>query len=235
MKVTPSAVPGIALLAREDPEFIAALAQAEFAVTLDRLEPALPFSVIVANRTLDPVALFGVRFDMLDAKAKPCCVVHYADTLRNPEKAGLPAGASRFVCAEATFTTLAVGGNGADGRETAQARTRLNIGNLRKMLQIRVSLDCVAFADGRFAGPDSLGAFARLNTERAAEMQFMDDVLQCAGRPASAMEAIMKSATSGDRIHKNQARRLLEAFAGGGFEAMMAKARAYRPRIELHR
>jgi hypothetical protein len=230
MKVTPSAVPGIAIISKEDPGFAEALARTVDAVSLDRLEAALPFSVIVENRSPHSVALFAVRFDMLDGKAKPCCVVHYADTLRNPEKAGLPAGASRFVCAEASFTALAV-----EGREPAPSRTRLNIGNLKRMLQIRATLDCVAFDDGSFSGPDSLAAFDRLNAERNTEMEFIASVLHLSDRPAVAMEAIMKAATNGDRVQKNQARRLLEAFASGGLDGMTAKARSHRPRIELRR
>ena len=230
MKVTPSAVPGIELISKEDPGFGEALARTVGAVSLDRLEVALPFSVIVENRSPHPVALFAVRFDMLDGKAKPCCVVHYADTLRNPEKAGLPVGASRFVCAEASFTTLAV-----EGREPAPSRTRLNIGNLKRMRQIRATLDCVAFNDGSFSGPDSLAAFDRLKAERNTEMEFIASVLRLADRPAVAMEEIMKAATNGDRIQKRQARRLLEAFAGGGLEGMITKARSHRPRIELRR
>jgi len=230
MKVTPSAVPGVALISKEDPGFGEALARTVSAVPLDRLETALPFSVIVENQSRHPIALFGVRFDMLDSKAKPCCVVHYADTLRNPEKAGLPPGSSRFVCAEASYTTLAV-----EGRESSPSRTRLNIGNLKRMLQIRAALDCVAFNDGSFSGPDSLGAFDRLNAERNTEMEFIASVLRLADRPAEAMEEIIKAASQGARAEKDQARRLLEAFAAGGLEAMIAKARSHRPRIELRR
>jgi hypothetical protein len=134
------------------------------------------------------------------------------------------------VCAEASFTTLAV-----EGREPAPSRTRLNVSNLKRMLQIRASLDCVAFNDGSFSGPDSLAAFDRLNTERSIEMEFIAGVLRLADRPAVAMEGIMKAATGGHRVQRDQARRLLEAFAGGGLEEMIAKARSHRPRIELQR
>src|SRR5437660_1130782 len=110
MKVTPSAVAGVELIGPDQPDFRSRLALAGCAASLDRLEAALPFSVIVANGAPQPVALFAVRFDMLDGKGKPCSVVHYADTLRNPEKEGFPAGGCRFVCAEAGFTTLAIEG-----------------------------------------------------------------------------------------------------------------------------
>jgi hypothetical protein len=103
------------------------------------------------------------------------------------------------------------------------------------MLQIRAALDCVAFNDGSFRGPDSLAAFDRLTAERSVEMEFIAGVLRLADRPAVAMEGIMKAATGGDRVQRDQARRLLEAFAGGGLEGMIAKARSHRPRIELQR
>ena len=229
MKVTPSTVPGITLIGPDEAAFRPALAMAGSAVPLEQLTAALPFSVIVANQSERAVALFAIRFDMLDAKAKPCSVVHYADTLRNPEKAGLPPGAFRLVCAEASFTALAL-----EGRAPA-ARTRLNLANLRKMLQTRASLDCAAFADGTFAGPDSLGAFDRLAAERQQEAEFIEAFMRVAGQPATALEHVMKVASEGDRIRKAQARRLLEAFASGGFDAMQLRALGHRTRIALQR
>ena len=229
MKVTPSTVPGITLIGPGEPAFQPALALAGSAVPLDQLTNAVPFSVIVANRSERAVVLFAIRFDMLDAKTKPCSVVHYADTLRNPEKAGLAPGTFRFVCAEASFTSLAL-----EGRAPA-ARTRLNIANLKKMLQIRASLDCAAFTDGAFEGPDSLGAFDRLATERRLELEFVEDFVRLAGQPAAAIESVMKIASEGDRVRKAQARHLLEAFASGGFEAMQQRVRNHRARIGLHR
>lgn len=230
MKVTASTVSGIGLIGPSDPGFAEALRRTGSAVSEDQLAQALPFSVIVVNQSERAVALFGIRFDMLDAKARPCSVVHYADTLRNPEKAGLPPGAHRFVCAEASFTSLAL-----EGKAAGAGRSRLNVANLKKMIQIRASLDCVAFADGAFAGADTLGAFDRLTDERRREVEFHNGALALFGQPARAVEYVMKSAGEGDRIVKAQARRLLEAFAAGGFDAMQSKALAHRPRIELHR
>ena len=63
----------------------------------------------------------------------------------------------------------------------------------------------------------------------------MEDFVRLAGQPAAALELVMKIASEGDRIRKAQARRLLEAFASGGFEAMQQRARNHRTRIELHR
>ena len=229
MIVTPSAVPGIALIGPDEAAFGPALAMTGSAVSLDQLTPSLPFSVVVANQSERPVALFAIRFDMLDAKAKPCSVVHYADTLRNPERPGLLPGAFRFVCAEAAFTSLAL-----EGRAPA-ARTKLNVVNLRKMVQMRVSLDCAAFADGTFDGADSLGAFDRLARERQQELEFTGEFALLADQPAAALAWVVKIAGEGDRIRRAQARVLLEAFASGGWEAMQVRSRGHRVRIALRR
>src|SRR5580658_7991775 len=129
------------------------------------LEPALPYSAIVRNHRSRAVALLGVRFDMTGPKAKSYSVIHYADTLRYPEKAGVPPGAMRFVCAEPLYTDLVL----RRAREI-DPRGPMNLENLRKAFEIRASLDCAAFDDGQFAGPDSLGAFERLGIEREAEI-----------------------------------------------------------------
>ena len=82
-------------------------------------------------------------------------MVHYADTLRNPEKADFRPGSGRFICAEPAYTSLVI-----RGAEAAATRGRMNLDNLRRMLRIRASLDCIAFADGRFEGPDTQRAFS---------------------------------------------------------------------------
>ena len=141
----------------------------------EALRAAARFSVIIRNKADRAIALLGVRFDMVGERAKRYSVVHYADTLRNPEKADLLPGAIRFVCAEPLYTELVL--RRKISQREADKRARMNLDNLAKAREIRASLDCAAFDDGQFAGPDSLGAFARLRAEREAEIAFLDEVL----------------------------------------------------------
>src|ERR1035441_8815588 len=149
MKVEPSSVADLDLIGpggAEFAEFKAAIESLLGREPDDLLKPALPYSVIARNHHARAVALLGIRFDMVGPQAKPYSVIHYADTLRHPEKAGLAPGAMRFVCAEPLYTDLVL----RRGREI-DPRGPMNLANLRKAVQIRASLDCAAFDDGRFA------------------------------------------------------------------------------------
>ena len=227
MKIEPSGVPDVDLIGPDTVEFREAL---EFLLGREpdeALRLAIPFSVIVRNKTGRAIALLGVRFDMIGARARPYSVVHYADTLRNPEKADLTPGAVRFVCAEPLYTELVL--RRTVSRSEADTRGRMNLDNLAKASEIRASLDCVAFDDGYFAGPDSLGAFDRLRTEREAEIAFLEEVLSAADLAAllrSAMEIPARRAL---------AKRLQEGLLTGGREETIARARSHRPRIALSR
>ncbi len=164
MKVEPSGVEGLELIGPDAAEFNSAVEALLGRKPDEVLRPALRYSVIARNYDLRPVALLGVRFDMAGENAKTYSVVHYADTLRYPERADLTPGAIRFVCAEPLYTDLVL----RRAREV-ERRGRMNLENLRRMLRMRASVDCAAFADGQFGGPDSLGAFDRLACEREAE------------------------------------------------------------------
>jgi hypothetical protein len=234
MQVQPSSVADLDLIGPGAAEFKAAVETLLGREPDDLLTPALPYSVIARNNRPRAVALLGIRFDMDGPQAKSYSVVHYADTLRHPENAGLPPGAMRFVCAEPLYTDLVL----RRAREIAP-RGPMNLGNLRKALQIRASLDCAAFDDGHFAGPDSLGAFDRLEIERAAETAFLDEVL----KPNCAVETLLKQtieipARAGDRAllaRRVLAKRLYEGFAEGGMPEAVARARNHRLRIKLRR
>lgn len=229
MKVSPSSVAGIRLIGPASPEFEPALTPLLGRASRELLSPAIPFSVIVANETERAIALLGVRFDMTGPRAKPYAVIHYADTLRNPEKADFKAGTKRFVCAEPAYTALVLGREG-----DPSSRGRTNLDNLRQMLGIRASLDCVAYDDGRFDGPDSLGAFARLAAQRDVEAAFAAQVLKLeeSGAEALLMEA---AEDSKDRARRTLARKLLEAFEAGGFDEMRVRATGHRLKITLWR
>src|SRR5580698_4176440 len=195
MQVKRSSVADLDLIGPDAAEFKAAVESLLGRPPDDILTPALPYSVIARNNHSRAVALLGIRFDMDGPRAKSYSVVHYADTLRYPEKASLTPGAMRFVCAEPLYTDLVL----RRGREIAP-RGPMNLDTLRKALRVRASLDCVASDDGRFAGPDSLGAFDRLESERAAEIAFLDEVLN----PNCAVETLLKQtieipARQGDR------------------------------------
>jgi hypothetical protein len=201
----------------------------------DVLIPALPYSVIVGNKGSRSIALLGIRFDMLGPHAKPYSVIHYADTLRYPEKADLKPGAMRFVCAEPLYTDLVL----RKAREVNQ-RGRMNLENLRKLLHIHASVDCVAFVDGEFAGPDSLRAFERFALERGAETRFLAE-LEKPGCPVEstltrAMAVPAKQARDPAALAlRVLARRLHEGLELGGLNEVFARARNHRPRLELWR
>ncbi len=116
------------------------------------LTPALPYSVIVRNRDERAIALLGIRFDLIGLKGNSS-VVHYADTLRHPEKADFRPGSLRFVCAEPSYTDMVL-----RGASDVDRRGRLNLENLFTVLQTRASLDCVGFDDGQFAGHGFAGS-----------------------------------------------------------------------------
>jgi hypothetical protein len=229
MKITASSVTGITLVGPESEEFDAALAPLLGCAPRELLAPALPYSVIVANCFTRPVSLLGVRFDMTGSQGKPYSVIHYADTLRNPDKSDLLPGTSRFVCAEPSFTALLLRHDG-----DLSSRGRNNLDNLRRMLNFRASLDCVAWDDGRFEGPDSFGAFGRLAQQREMEAEFRALVVG-AGEPEA--ERLLNAAVDdpANRTRRALAMKLLEGLQEGGHEEMLARARNHRLKISVWR
>lgn len=202
MRIVPSSVAGVELCPASAPEWSAVVPP-----------EALPFTVIVRNISAQAIALVGLRFDMTGARGKSCSVVHYADMLRSPESAELQPGKARPICAEPSYTA-----------KRPDIRGRMNLENLRRMISIRASLDCVAFADGRFEGTDSRGAFDRINHGSAVEQLLIEEVL-ASKNPRALLERLHE-----DRAWTSLARKLLEA--GGDLHAAAA---AHRCRIALWR
>jgi len=96
------------------------------------------------------------------------------------------------------------------------------------MLFIEASLDCVAFADGRFEGPDSRGACDRINRDREAEQSLVEQVLSVPD-PRPLLTGIAAQ-SCGDRARVFLARKLLSAG-----DAIRDIAAAHRFRIPLWR
>jgi hypothetical protein len=239
MQVEPSSVAGVELIGPGTPEFQAAIESLLGREPDDILKPALPYSVIARNNRSRAVAFLGVRFDMVGRGAKPYSVIHYADTLRYPERPNLASGTMRFVCAEPRYTDLVL----SHAREIDQ-RGPMNLKNLRTVLRIRASLDCAAFDDGQFAGPDSLGVFDRFETEREAEIALQKEVLEEVLKPDCAIEMHLAQALeipagqSRDRAllaRRTLAKQFHEGLAAGGLEELSARARNHRLRIMLWR
>ncbi len=214
----------------DSPEFEARLISLLGRSPRDLLRPALPFSVIVENQASRGIALLGVRFDMLGPRAKHYSVVHYSDTLRNPQKGDFRPGAMRFVCAEPEYTALVLHHGSA-----AQTRGRMNLDNLRRMLSMAAALDCVAFDDGQFDGPDSQGAFERFADERKTESEMIAEAIAREREPLISLENWLSAAVQDDRNRSRRlmARKLLEALDSGGPGEMVARAQAHRCRIGL--
>lgn len=239
MHIEPSSVAGVELIGPDMPEFACAMDSLVGGQPCDALRPALPFSVIVRNGASRPLALIGIRFDMIGPRAKPYSVIHYADTLRYPEKANVPPGALRFVCAEPRYTDMVLRGEGEiDGRGP------MNLGNLCNALRISASLDCAAFDDGRFAGPDTLGAYDRFHSERQAEIALLEEMLSELLNPECRIEEVLSRAlentASEERNRASLARRALakqfqDALAAGGPAQLAARVRNHRLRVPLWR
>lgn len=233
MKIKPSAVSGIDLFGPGAQEFEEGLAGLLGRAPRSLIEPALPFSVIIANNTALHVAFFGIRFDMLGPRAKQYSVIHYADSLRNPERADFRPGGRRFMCVEPEYTSLVL------RNEIAPAtRGRMNLENLRKMLEIKASVDCVAFHDGCFAGPDSQGALTRLRHDHLVEQKLNEAVIEAAskGRGGELRSLLVHAVEDQkERARRSLGRKLLEAFETGGAEGAAEFARNYRYRIHVYR
>jgi hypothetical protein len=229
MKISPSGVLGVSLIGPATAGFEPALVPLLGRAPRELLAPALPYSVIVANDSGRSIALLGVRFDMAGSHAQPFSVIHYADTLRNPDKADFLPGAKRFVCAEPSFTALLLRRDG-----DLSSRGRNNLDNLRRVLDIGASLDCVAWDDGRFEGPDTLGAFDRLARQRDLEAEFTRMVLSAGG--AEVERLLLRAAEDpGDRARRTLARKLLEGLQSGGRDEMLSRARNHRLKIAVWR
>jgi hypothetical protein len=232
MKVLPSSVAEVAVHGPDSPAFTDGLLAILGRAPRELLKPALPYSVIVENNSTRTITLMGVRFDMLGARAKQYSVVHYADTLRNPRKADFLPGVKRFVCAEPAYTALVVRGD-----VSPTTRGRMNLDALRKMVKIQAALDCIAFDDGEFRGPDSQNAFGRFAREREMEGALVAELLAMEGEPSTAMEALLVRAVQDpdERARRPIARKMLEALEVGGPGEVLTRARGFRRRIALWR
>jgi hypothetical protein len=235
MQVEPSSVTGVGLIGPRADDFKEALRALLGREPDEILTPALPYSIIVRNDHVRPIALLGVRFDMVSRQVKTYSVVHYADTLRNPEKGDLKPGAMRFICAEPRYTDLVL-----RREDTVDQRGPMNLKNLRTVLRISASVDCAAFDDGEFHGPDTLGVFERFESEREAEIAFLEEVLL----PDCAIETLLKhtlDASAGQSedpalaARRTLAKRLQEGFIEGGIPEVAARVAAWRHRISLWR
>jgi hypothetical protein len=229
VKVEPSGIAGVELTGPDATEFVPSVEMLYGRPVDAVLRPALPYSIIARNQTGRTIAFLGIRFDMTAANAKRYAVIHYADTLRHPEKADLTPGATRFVCAEPLYTDLVL-----RRASDVDQRSRMNLDNLRKAVRIRASVDCLAFVDGLFAGADTNGAFERLEQERRTEGEFVREVLEGVGRTGSGLETLLARAME-EPGRRGLARRLYAGLQAGGLEEVFDRARNYRCRIPLWR
>lgn len=190
------------------------------------LKPALPYSAIAENRSGEAIALIGIRFDLTSRKGKKMSVIHLADTLRNPEKSEFAPDACRFFCAEAEYAAVAAR-RGAD----VSRRAQMNLQNLRTMLRVRASVDCIAWCDGRFDGPDTGAAFERFTRQRGAEQSLISSVLDGQIRP----DDLIKELNCSDSARRALAGKLLDALTANGADGMLECARLHRLRAALVR
>jgi hypothetical protein len=190
------------------------------------LRPALPYSVIAENCSLQPIALIAIRFDLTAPKGKKMSVIHIADTLRNPEKAEFAPGFCRLFCAEAEYAAAVTRGDSEVSR-----RALMNLQNLRGMLRVKASVDCFAFDDGRFDGRDTGGAFERFSKQRVAEQALISGLLS--GEIQA--EDLANELNSRDGARRALAAKLASALSGADKDAMLDCARRHRCRVPLAR
>jgi hypothetical protein len=119
-------------------------------------------------------------------------------------------------------------------------RGKMNLDSLRMVLRIRASVDCVAFADGQFAGPDSLGAFDRFAQERNAETALLDEIRLAGAAPELVLKKALEipSSQARDRAliaRKVLARRLQEILENDGSDEMCSTAQNYPLKLILWR
>jgi len=231
MRIEPSGIDGVELCGPGSDTFKAALLALGQADPDPALRAALPWSVVVSNRTMRPISLLGVRFDMMGRSGKPYSVVQYADMLRQPGHSVIAADGVRMLCAEPFYSEL-VRGRQPDSPEAAE-RARMNIENLSQARNPRASIDCIAFDDGEFLGPDSRGAWDRLATEREAEATLIESVTSTA-HPGKWLEQELKKSTS-VRPRRILAARLKVLFDTESEAAAVECARGHRLRIALWR
>jgi hypothetical protein len=190
------------------------------------LTPALPYSVIAENCSGEAIALIGVRFDLTSRTGKKMSVIHLADTLRNPEKTEFAPGSCRFFCAEAEYAAVVARG----GAEVSR-RARMNLQNLRTMLRVRASVDCIAYCDGRFEGPDTGGAFERFTRQRAAEESLIARIMH----GDVTRDELTNELNGSDPARRALAAKFLDALGAAGPDAMLECARLHRLRAALVR
>jgi hypothetical protein len=232
MKVEPSKVPDVELIGPDAPEFRKELNTLVGSESQGILLEALPYSVIVRNGALRRIALLGVRFDMLTSTSKPCASVHYSDALRNPECATFRPTTARLVCAEHGITNAVLQREvGGLPDSPHYRRLLMNLSNLGKMLSITASLDCIAYEDGEFDGPDQGCAYNRIEEEREQEQAF---VAQLDRTPKTRLRSYLNDAQEKTAL-KSIARILLTVLDEYGREEMLARAQAHHFKIKLWR
>jgi hypothetical protein len=231
MRVVPSGINGIELAGSGSPVFHNGLKLLGQIAPDKDLKTALRYSAIVINRTDRFIALLGMRFDMTLKTGKACSVVHYADTLRYPEQASIAPGSARLVCAEPYYSDRVLGREPA-AREAAE-RARMNIENLRFGKNHRACLDCVAFADGEFLGPDTRGAFERIAAERTEELELINAVLGAGDLGALLERELLEP--EAPRTRRTLALRLKGLLENEGEATAVDFARNHRPRSPLWR
>jgi hypothetical protein len=232
MKVEQSKIPDVELIGPDAPEFHKEVNTLVGSEPEGLLLEALSYSVIVRNAASRSIALLGVRFDMLSPTGKPCASVHYSDALRNPGCATFGPATTRFVCAEHGITSAVLQREAGGLPDSPHYRRLLmNLGNLRKMLSITASLDCIAYEDGEFDGPDRGDAYARIGEEREQERAF---VAQLDRTPKTRLPSYLNDAQEKTAL-KSIARILLTVLNEYGREEMLARAQAHHFKIKLWR
>ncbi|SRR5579883_138836 len=129
------------------------------------LGPALPYLLVVTNTATSPITVVVARYPRIDSSDKPLygdMVYRFGQAASSPQELIIApeAGLTRMLNTPTRSVTSA-----APGLVSTISGELFNPGRVKRTT---VSLDSVAFADGRVVGPDRLGFISREQRKAAA-------------------------------------------------------------------
>lgn len=139
------------------------------------LEPWLPYSVIVENRSSSPIAVLTVHAELLGRDGRTVThqmTLQHLD-LENPSGFFLP-GQSRFLSAVPQVDQILASRHALDLPSFLLQRIEERRALYASQLRVTFILECVVFSDGRLVGPDRANIAARIGAINLAEKEVLD-------------------------------------------------------------
>jgi hypothetical protein len=160
LEVSPvdSSITGIGLIGPADPAFGSAISRIIPVAVLPIASPYLPYSVVITNRSGQPLLAITVRFVVTDTTGHVRQFVHMLnrEVLSEPV---LSTGGETVLALQRTSLEAALAGNAvASQSPTENAKS------------VYASLDLAIYADGTVAGPDAGISYARATSQLQASL-----------------------------------------------------------------